>query len=238
VTSKNKYRLDLIQHHKVIVGEGKSDSHFFDAFCAINKISGFAYAFTGMHNDSHNPAGFAEFVRYLPVLYSLAGFEQLTDLVLVCDSRESQDGQFNNLRRQIANVNREIGHEAYAAPESVNVVSTEGMPRVHVLAIPMHGAGGLETICIEVARDHQNKVEGKGTKIQQWVDTFADNACTSWTTEKRDKLRLQAFMSAAWASKPDLHFSQLFEITKNKLVPLDGPAFQEIRDFLQSVAAL
>jgi hypothetical protein len=69
-------------------------------------------------------------------------------------------------------------------------------------------------------------------------DTFANSACQNWTTEKRDKLRLQAFLSAAWSGKPDIHFSQLFDITKGNLVPLTGVAFDVIRQFLCAVEAL
>jgi hypothetical protein len=52
------------------------------------------------------------------------------------------------------------------------------------------------------------------------------------------RLRLQALISAAWDKMPELHFSQLFDITGNQLVPLDGNAFQPLMTFLQGVAAL
>jgi hypothetical protein len=239
LTIHNKYKLDLTKYHKAIVGEGKSDSHFFQAFCEANDIVGFGYAFTGMHDpESLNPAGFDAFVRYLPALCNLSGFNQLTDLVLVCDSAESQEKQERELRKQIQNANREIAADVYPEPNAINVIQTKGMPRVHILMIPKGRRGGLESICIDVARDHQNIGGDKGTRIEGWVNAFADSACSNWTVERRDKLRLQAFMSAAWDSKPDLHFSQLFEITRNKLVPLNGRAFDEIREFLSAVAAL
>jgi hypothetical protein len=90
-----------------------------------------------------------------------------------------------------------------------------------------------------VARDHQNDGgNNKGTTIEGWVDTFANSACQGWTTEKRDKLRLQAFLSAAWHRKPNMHFSQLFDLTKGNLVPLTGTAFDDIRQFLRGVQGL
>ena len=77
------YQLNLGDFHKVIVGEGKLDRNFFAAFCKANNINGFGYAFTGMHTTQpYEPSGFAEFVRYLPVLEGLSGFANLTDLVL------------------------------------------------------------------------------------------------------------------------------------------------------------
>jgi hypothetical protein len=104
--------------------------------------------------------------------------------------------------------------------------------------IPRNGLGGLETVCFDVARDHLNTDGDKGTQIEGWVNTFANNACVDWTTEKRDKLRLQTLISAAWYKKPEMHFSQLFDITQDHLVPLNGAAFADIRNFLQDVAAL
>ena len=94
-------------------------------------------------------------------------------------------------------------------------------------------------MCFDLARDHLDADgRGEGTQIEGWVNTFADNACVDWTIEKRDKLRLQGFLSAAWKKKPDLHFTQLFEITRQWLVPLTGVAFDDVRTFLQDVAAL
>ena len=169
-------------------------------------------------------------------MHRLAGFAELTDIVLVCDSGDNQKQNFEALCRQITKANKRLAVDVYPMPSVQNIVQTAGTPRLHALMIPMAGNGGLESICVEVARTHQNK-GGKniGTIIEGWVNTFADSACQGWTIEKRDKLRLQAFMSACYKKKPDLHFSQLFEITKNDLVPLDGPEFDDIRVFLKSV---
>jgi len=220
---RREYLLSLRDYHKVIVGEGESDRNFFKAFCTANSITGYDFAFTGMHapGDPHSSSGFTEFFRYLPVLERLADFDRLTDLVLVCDAGENADQKLTDLRRQIRKANKSIGRNVFTEDPNKNVVSTTGMPRVHVLIIPDSGLGGLETICVDVARDHQNdNGNRKGTTIEGWVNTFANSACQGWTTEKRDKLRLQAFLSAAWGSKPDVNFSQLFDLTRDKFVPL------------------
>jgi hypothetical protein len=233
------YGIDLRDYHKVIVGEGESDRSFFAAFCRANNINGFGFAFTGMHKgEPYQPSGFTEFVRYLPVLERQAEFDKLTDLVLVCDTGENQSQKLNALRRQIREANQVIGGQVFTENPDANVVAANGVPRVHVLIIPNNRPGGIETICVDVARDHQNLGGNAGTTIEGWVNTFANSACQNWTTEKRDKLRLQAFLSAAWDSKPDIHFSQLFDITRDQLVPLTGPAFDVIRQFLRDVAVL
>jgi hypothetical protein len=233
------YQLSLRDYRKVIVGEGESDRNFFAAFCKANKIVGFDFAFTGMHTtDPYQPSGFAEFVRYLPVLERQAEFDKLTDLVLVCDASEDTSERLRGLRRQIAKANKAVGRKVFAEDPDANVIATIGAPRVHILMIPNGSPGGIETICFDVARDHQNIGGNTGTTVEGWVNTFANSACQSWTTEKRDKLRLQAFLSAAWKSKPDIHFSQLFDLTRDRLVPLTGSAFDVIRDFLRGVEAL
>jgi hypothetical protein len=234
------YQLNLGDYHKVIVGEGESDRNFFAAFFRANNINGFGFAFTGMHTtEPYEPSGFGEFVRFLPALERLRGFVDLTDLILVCDSGNDPNQRLRLLRRQIRRANRRIGRQVYVENPDANVVAVVGAPRIHVLMIPKDIPGGIETICVDVARDHQNNDgNNRGTTIEGWVDTFANSACQGWTTEKRDKLRLQAFLSAAWKSKPDMHFSQLFDLTKDRLVPLTGEAFDRVRQFMRDVEAL
>ncbi len=233
-----EYKYDITTNHKLIVGEGESDRNFLAELCVANSISGFDYAFAGIHNPRYNPSGFDCFGTYLTVLQRLAGFPALTDLVLVCDSTDNAGQRLTQLRRQIRNANRAINNPIYDAAPVANTIATAGNPRLHVLMIPHGAMGGLESVCVDVLRDTLNNSGQGGTQKEGWVDTFANSACVGWTTEKRDKLRLQAFISAAWASKPDMHFSQLFDITANQLIPLDGVAFQQIRQFLDAVAAL
>jgi hypothetical protein len=158
--------------------------------------------------------------------------------VIVCDAGENSNQKLKELRTQIRDANRKIGRNVFSENPDANVIATAGIPRVHVLMIPNNRPGGIETVCIDVARDHQNVNSSGGTTIEGWVNTFANSACQNWTTEKRDKLRLQAFLSAVWKSKPDIHFSQLFDLTKDRLVPLTGAAFDVIRQFLRDVEVL
>jgi hypothetical protein len=236
--SRRTYNTDLITNHKLIVGEGESDRNFFAAFCVRNQIEGFAYAFTGMHSDKFNPSGFDTFGRYLVALERVTGFDSLEDIVLVFDSTDSPIPRLAQLIGQIKDANLTIGRKVYSEHITANQVAADGALRLHALMVPKDAWGGLETVCFNVARDHLNQDNGKGTLIEGWVNSFADQACVGWTTEKRDKLRLQAFMSAAWRKKPEMHFSQLFDMTQDKLVPLNGAAFGDIRSFLTAVAAL
>lgn len=233
-----EYRLDLTGRHKLIVGEGESDRNFFAEFCWRNSIEGFDYGFAGMHNPKYRPSGFDRFTEFLVTLHRLSGFNTLTDLVLVHDSTDEPDRRLNQLRRQIRDANRALGDQVYTEDPNPNVVSNAGRPRLHVLRIPVTARGGLESICFIVARESLDNSGHNGTEKEGWVDRFANSACVGWTTEKRDKLRLQALISAAWEKKPEMHFSQLFDITGDQLVPLDGSAFEQIRNFLQTVATL
>jgi hypothetical protein len=233
-----EYKYDITACHRLIVGEGESDRNFLAELCVANSIGGFDYAFAGIHNRRYNPSGFDCFGTYLIVLQRLAGFPALTDLVLVCDSTDNPSQRLTQLRRQIRNANRAINRQVYDAQPVANTIATSGNPRLHVLMIPHGTMGGLESVCVDVLRDTLNNTGQRGTEKEVWVNTFANSACVGWTTEKGDKLRLQAFISAAWPSKPDMHFSQLFDITANQLIPLDGGAFQHIKQFLEAVAAL
>lgn len=239
--TKRSYKINLERYHKLIVGEGESDRNFFSEFCVSNVIEGFDYAFAGMHDlETYSPSGFDNFEKLLVILPRVPHFDVLTDVVLVCDSTDNAAGRVSGLRRQIHEANAALGSAVYDKNFVVNEVSNSGSPRLHVLTIPAGAAGGLESLCVNVARDHlNNDGKNKGTQIEGWVNEFANKACDGWTTEKRDKLRLQAFISAAWKKKPDMHFSQLFDITReHPLVPLDGGAFEEVRVFLRAVSQL
>jgi hypothetical protein len=187
--SRRAYNVDLTRCHKLIVGEGESDRNFFAAFCPVNSIDGFEYAFTGMHNDKYSPSGFDSFRHYLPALYNVAGFSSLTDLVLICDSTDKPSQRLTALKTQIRNVNRQLGGQVYAEQVDANVISTTGSPRVHVLMIPAGRPGGIESVCFDVARDNLDASGHNGTVKEGWVNTFANSACVDWATEKRDKLR-------------------------------------------------
>jgi hypothetical protein len=232
--SARSYEIDLRTCHKLIVGEGVSDRNFFAALCARNGIEGFGFAFTAMHDPQHRDGGFGAFYKYLSGLTLLRGFADLTDLVLVADTTDKLTKRANELRGQVQRANAILKCDQYECPTAANIVSTNGTPRVHILMIPKGSAGGLESVCFGAARDHHDP----GGEIEGWVNTFADSACSGWTTEKRDKLRLQAFLSAAWKKKPEMTFSQLFDITQDKLVPLTSDAFADIRELLKQIAAL
>lgn len=230
--------LDFQTNRRVIVGEGESDFKFWQAFCRANSINGFNYAFSGIFHNDASPSGIDVFDKFLKALVFLPKFLECTDIVLVCDSSQDQDAVLRKITRQIRSVNREIGRTIFVEDVHPNVVSSEGQPRLHLLMLPEDTLGGLETVCVNVARDHLNRNGTEGSEIEGWVNTFADSACRDWTVEKRDKLRLQAFISAAWRRKPDMHFSQLFDITRDNLVPLNGSAFDHPRRFLKSIENL
>lgn len=194
--SKREYAIDLRKYHKLSVGEGESDRNFLAAFCAANGIDGFDYGFSGMHNEGFNPSGFDVFESFLATLPRLAGFASLTDLVLLCDSTDNPANRLGELRRQIREANRMIGNQLFAEMPNANEVAAMGTPRLHVLMIPKDAQGGLESVCFEVARDYLNDGgQNDGTRVEGWVNDFADCACKDWgtqnpwTIEKRDKLR-------------------------------------------------
>lgn len=242
--SRRNYSLDVSARPKIIICEGESDYQFFAHLCARNGIDGFGIAFAGMHNPStYDPSGFDVIYRYLESLYDQRGREELTDILIACDSADNQNSRIRSLRSQIRKANKSLKKigapdKFYNETPNINEISQTGTPRLHVLMLPMAANGGLETVCFNVARNHWDHDNGGGYTIEGWVDKFADSACDGWTTEKRDKLRLQAFMSAAWSKKPDMHFSQLFDITGDKMIPLNSQFFNDILDFLRQVEAL
>ena len=221
---------------RLIVCEGISDKNFIAALCERHGISGFQFAHTAQGSED-GAGGFDVFDKYLSRVPALAKSENIQDIVLFCDSGENQDKQFQKLQRKVSRVRAKgIGgiQISFTPPEAPNILSRNGRPRVHVLMIPKCEKGGIETLCLRAARSGITNVD----RIIEAVDVFADAVCDGWTTEKKDKLRLQAFISACAKRKPDLHFYQLFNMTSDNIVPLDSPHFSQIHDFLRHVSEL
>ena len=232
--------IDLGRSQKIIVGEGPSDSRFFNKFCEKNTIGGFQFA--NPSSIERAPGGWENFGNFLKTLPLLPKFETLTDVVLFCDSADNPTNRFAALKRQIESVvaSGPEGQVRFRLSDP-NAVAFDGKPRLHVFMVPKTDkGGGLESLCLEAAAGAFD--EPKKT-IMQAVDEFAEKVCkladgNPWTIEKTDKLRLQAFISAVHPRKPDQHFYRLFDAAGDQLIPLDSNAFDEIKNFLSAIAAL
>ena len=221
---------------KLIVCEGSSDKTFISAYCARNGIVGFQYACTA-EGSYDGAGGFDVFDKYLSRTPNLAEFQNILDIVLFCDSGDNQIQRFKALGKKINRVKAiSVGNVemAFTSPKAPNVICENDPPRLHILMVPQKGAGGIETLCLRAAEGEAEDSDG----IMSAVNRFADKVCVGWTQEKRDKLKLQAFISACANRKPDMTFSQLFDITGDKIIPLDSDHFDPIKVFLQNVADL
>ena len=162
------YNLQYGETQKLIIGEGESDLRFFEAFCVANQIEGFGYGFAGIQNrynkPPYQPSGFAEFRNTLPALTLLTDFELVTDIVLACDSGKDQNSRFQELCTQIKKANVAIGSTVLDENPQRNVLAVNGTPRLHVLMVPFGGPGGLESLCVDVARDAWDAAGKNGTR--------------------------------------------------------------------------
>ena len=154
----------------------------------------------------------------------------MIQVIIKCGAVKTLGEKINNVKAiSVGNVEM-----AFTAPLAPNVISGNDPPRLHVLMVPQEGVGGIETLCLRVAESAAEDSDG----IMSAVNCFADKVCVGWTQEKRDKLRLQAFISASANRKPDMTFSQLFDITGDNIIPLDNDHFDLIKVFLQKVSDL
>jgi hypothetical protein len=240
--------IDFSKTPKLIVGEGQSDRSFFDAFCRENGISGFAYAHTGMRFASPGEAeadeqdsSVAAFGKYLEALQLQAGFEKLTDIVVVADTNDrpagNPDRTFKAVRDLIEAATYGDDKTPFVAPPAPNAIAAGGVPRVHVLLVPWSDrAGGIETLCMDVAAAHAGD---DGKSILKCVEGF--EKCidlNGLTSEKQDKFRLQSFLSGSWKKRPTVRAEQIWGSPKNTWIPLTHDGFKGVRDFLKQVEAL
>lgn len=233
---KRPYSLEFsATRTKVIVGEGEADRNFFAHLCVKHGMEpSFTYAFTGMANKGNGFSAFGHFLSSLPIM---ARDANVTDAILVADATDDPASRFRELCRQIegASGNGPNGPVTYRKPSAPNVTSDGDATRVHALLVPMSGCGGLETLCLEAAIDAAG---ADGAAAKACMDAFATCAASTWNTEKRDKLRLNAFLGARHKDMPERSFYEILDLVGDKAIPLRSAAFTPLVDFIKAVEAL
>jgi hypothetical protein len=196
-----------------------------------------------MHDPmKEGPAGWEHFGDYLKKIPGLSRFDLCTDIVIFCDASDDPKNRFDKVKKDIEAVSA-VGPEGEVkyAVSPPGVTAKDGKPRLHIFLVPkVDGKGGLESLCIEAAAKAFDDDE---RTIMKAVDEFAGKVCRTkegklWSVEKADKLRLQAFVSAASPRRPETHFYKCLGIAGDTLIPLDSDVFDDIKKFLSAISAL
>jgi hypothetical protein len=221
----------------LLVCEGPADAAFFHALLGERAISDFGIRHTGQGNPA-GTGGVDVFAPFLNGLPSVAGFYELTDIVLVADSDNDPEERFQYLCKQIGacdpDAKPSVEFKAPSKPNQLKIpsVTMPGAPCFHILLLPSAATqGGLETLCLQAAadrwRDEANCVDGL-------VECAGAGA---WPVTKLAKMKLAALMASVFKKNPNVAFGRIWvEGGKNDLVPLKHPCFDFLETFFRSMA--
>lgn len=207
---------------------GGADEAFLRALIDNRNLGDISIRNTG---DS-NPEGkgsFSKFGKLLLYMSTCRGFEEVTDILIVCDSDIDPEENFNNLVRQICTVENQSVMPAiqFVAP-TVFLTPSMGSPTLRVLSLPwIDEPGNLECLCVDAAKDT--------TAHARHVDVFGNSTgAYFWPSHNSvGKFSMRAILAATNERDPSIGIGKLWEGgNKDRFVPLGHSSFNRVADVL------
>jgi hypothetical protein len=206
----------------VIVCEGDADKFFFRKLLALNDIIGVEAPFPTKSDEG----GIGQFARFLQGLERY--FDLLTGVVLVADSTNDRNKIFRDVCKKIKQANRDGSLDYPIRKELKKIEGKAGRaPSVVVITLPIDGAGGLETLCVEA-------LSRRYPKVRKCVESFLKcSGVDKWgNQEKIDKARFQALIAGGNKDDPNKSLKNMLDYD---LIPLDHGCFKSVVDFLKAL---
>ncbi len=195
---------------KLLLVEGVDDRHFFQRIQHSLDIGEDELQVVEYGGKDQFP----KFIKELPKIVS-GFFEIVQSFGVVRDADDSAENAFKSVRDALARV-------GFPTPTGPGVF-VAGAPRVGILIVPgSNSSGMLEDLCLAAV---------KGDTAMSCVDEYIH--ClerAGLPVGNRAKVGLYAFLSSR--RKPGL---QLGTAIDAHYIPLDSPAFSNVRHFLRSI---
>ena len=191
---------------RLLVGEGREEVRFFDAFLKHRCITNITVMDYGGKEKLHT------FLKSLP---GLSGFDQVVSLAVTRDADDDFDPAFQSVRDGL----ERAGFSTPARCEE----TADGPPKTSVFILPDCGSPGmLESLCLRSIQD-QPAIECVDAYFEcmRSHDRIADN---KW------KARVHAWLASE--NKPDM---RLGEAAEAGYWPFDHDAFAQLEGFLQAL---
>jgi hypothetical protein len=202
----------------LVVGEGSGDASFIENLCKVRDIQGFQV------EDARGESKFPEYLKGLP---DRRGYERLKGILIVGDSDDSPDANFNQIKGYLkdAKMPQPNSHLALARRDGVTVC---------VALIPYNDGravrGCLDTLLLRY-------IEAEKRGFAGCIDAF--RACINGSrrsNNQEDKFKLRCFIAAMYPEDPNLSIT--FAVLPSKgLIDLRHSTFDEIAAFLQGFQA-
>jgi hypothetical protein len=213
--------LKSLDKEYLIVGEGSGDESFIKNLCAVRNIQGF---------QTEDARGKDNFPVYLKGLAVRRGYEGVKGILIVGDSDDSPDENFNHIR----NCFKDAKLPQPAAPLAVARHNRTSVA-VCVMMIPYENGravrGCLDTLLLKYVEVARPEFMPHIAEFRKSVDG------SNRPKNQEDKFKLRCFIAAAHPEDPGLTTTWAVNPSKG-LIDLRHQTFDEIAAFVQGFPTL
>lgn len=211
---------------RLILCEGRRDESFFLELIAARQLPKF-HIVSPSEEDGGGTSGFP---RALVGIETATGFDRITEIVIAADNDEEPDKNFKwvidciSTKPKLGSPARDI-----AIPTVPNV-RTEAEISATALMLPWAKVpGSLDSLCLEAA-SAAHATQSRCVEIYTGC-VGADR----WPVSKQAKMKLRSLFAGTHKKNPDIGFGNVWR-DKSGLVPLKDKCFDQLADFLRSLA--
>jgi hypothetical protein len=204
----------------LIICEGPSDKA---VLAQLVRIAGVDDKFHIAHPVTENGEypGRGGFRGLLMGVKAASTYKNIQSILIISDSDAYPDNSLKEIKAHLKD-------SGFPVPDgSGKPAKATGAPTVCILLIPIGKPGRLESLCIEAAY-------GKWT-IKAPLDAFVGaTPSNTWPERKQDKMRMQCIFAATCERNPQTNLKHCWSEDAQYHIPLDGPEFAAIVDFLKN----
>ncbi len=214
----NKYNREILAHPRAIICEGGSDEAFLRAVIKNRNLSEFCIR----NPEDFGHRGIDKIGESVKGMKIMPGFSALTGILIVIDSDDCPQDNFDKVRQQIANLNDPV----FIPPTAMNL-KTAGPLTLEIITLPwIDQPGCLDSLCYSVAAQEN---------VQLAACVAAYSVCCgvdAWSnSQKKDKVRLNAILAVVSEANAAMTIGRTWR-DNPACLPLGNPAFDQVAQVL------
>ncbi len=215
-----------IEHSRLIAVEGRGDLALVKALMGSGRISICANV---EHTNAMNTGGGIEgFEAFLYKVTSLPNFDEISGIVVLADSDNDQQNNFQKIVSQIKRVNEKLEENKYSVPDEPFRVSESGALRTKIILSPGDGRPGcLETILLQVLEE---KFPAQVRCVSECFEC-AGMPGRDWNVAQADKAKFRTIMSVIHRSGSDKALHNIWRDLPD-IIPINHEAFNPLCNHL------
>lgn len=212
----------------VLLCEGKGDVEFYKLLLKEHNLESNFQIEKPQFKPNHD-GGRGSFGHYLKDLRLNPSWRKAVKAVLIVSDNDADPAEsFAEVQADLKNA------PGYGVPDKPGIAakSTDGLPSVIVMMVPIDSPGSLETLCLQPAYDNWPDILGP-------LDDFVSRTpAKDFTLVKQAKMRLQSLLSSTNEKNPDFGFAAHWKCKDRYRIPIKHASFDPIVSFLKNFEVL